>query len=145
MSFLPPSSFTFKMAFGNGTALMLKPKRRNMRIQTSESLQGVVPRDGQRHIHIAVMRVIFWECWTDCLSMAAKFSAPPVGRKASAIVKNKITSVLLRLKKNRFLLHFDFSRGKHLYPLYNSCYVVCLSGCTQRATVKRSSEGKDFP
>lgn len=28
MYFLPPSSFTFKMAFGNGTALMLKPKRR---------------------------------------------------------------------------------------------------------------------
>lgn len=27
-SFLPPSSFTFRMAFGNGTALMLKPNRR---------------------------------------------------------------------------------------------------------------------
>lgn len=26
--FLPPSSFTFKMAFGNGTALMLKPERK---------------------------------------------------------------------------------------------------------------------
>lgn len=29
MYFLPPSSFTFKMAFGNGTALMLKPDERN--------------------------------------------------------------------------------------------------------------------
>lgn len=26
--FLPPSSFTFRMAFGNGTALMLKPDRK---------------------------------------------------------------------------------------------------------------------
>lgn len=32
MNFLPPSSFTFKMAFGNGTALMLKPKRRKIKI-----------------------------------------------------------------------------------------------------------------
>lgn len=29
MYFLPPSSFTFKIAFGNGTALMLKPEKRN--------------------------------------------------------------------------------------------------------------------
>lgn len=32
MHFLPPSSFTFKMAFGNGTALMLKPEGRQMEI-----------------------------------------------------------------------------------------------------------------
>lgn len=32
MFFLPPSSFTFKMAFGNGTALMLKPAGRKMKI-----------------------------------------------------------------------------------------------------------------
>lgn len=32
MRLLPPSSFTFKMAFGNGTALMLKPEWRKMKI-----------------------------------------------------------------------------------------------------------------
>lgn len=32
MCFLPPSSFTFKMAFGKGTALMLKPEEKNENI-----------------------------------------------------------------------------------------------------------------
>lgn len=50
---LPPSSFTFKMAFGNGTALMLKPERRKVRIHQTihmKKLSAFLYVCGQTHV-----------------------------------------------------------------------------------------------
>lgn len=46
MCFLPPSSFTFKMAFGNGTALMLKPEERNEK--------SVIVMAYRKHVHVCM-------------------------------------------------------------------------------------------
>lgn len=45
MCFLPPSSFTFKMAFGNGTALMLKPDERN---------ENLLLQWHTKHVHVCM-------------------------------------------------------------------------------------------